>query len=449
MRAWLSRLDRWPAWIWWTGLALIFLIRFPVHFLFYPPYLMDFDVYRAIAVRIAQGGAHELYAPTASALMMFKYAPVWALAWLPLAWCPAQPAAILWSTLTVGWLLGTCWGIAWLCRRAGLRLSWWMIPAAIALLVRPITAEFLNGQVDLLWAWLVIGFLIARATQQHFWAGACLALAISLKLPAGIFLPYLLARRQWRLAALTGLMLVAMNLAACVCLTPDHPLALLRSWAEVLVSSGTSRAFEIGNQSLLALAGRLLTADGYRLNMATLSPHSALLAMLFISALLFIAALRRPSSDLPDSTRWVFDGALLTTLMVLCSPTTWVATYSALLLPASLALACAAAALQDPRRRLGEVVALTCMGALSAMTHSGFWRALGVRYFRNESYVFLVLMVLPWLGLALFGYLAHQRRRPGASLRVADGDTSRSSAIGRSRPSRRQRTRSRLPATPA
>ena len=39
-----------------------------------------------------------------------------------------------------------------------------------------------------------------------------------------------------------------------------------------------------------------------------------------------------------------------------------------------------------------------------------FWHAIGVRYFRGESYIFLVLMVFPWLGLALFAYLWRQRQ---------------------------------------
>jgi hypothetical protein len=105
------------------------------------------------------------------------------------------------------------------------------------------------------------------------------------------------------------------------------------------------------------------------------------------------------------------DGALLTVLMVIGSPTVWVATYSALLFPVMLALACAAS---DPPRRLRhapEAAALAVMLLCSVMTHSAFWRAIGLPSFRTETYVFLVFMVLPWFGLALFAYLWRRRRR--------------------------------------
>lgn len=111
----------------------------------------------------------------------------------------------------------------------------------------------------------------------------------------------------------------------------------------------------------------------------------------------------------------VFDAALLTTLMVLCSPTAWIATYSALIFPVMLALAPLAS---QPRRSARDPLTVMSAAAallLSAMTHSAFWKALGIRFFRGESYVFLVLEVLPWFGLACFALLLRQRRRHEAA----------------------------------
>ena len=55
---------------------------------------------------------------------------------------------------------------------------------------------------------------------------------------------------------------------------------------------------------------------------------------------------------------------------------------------------------------------------LSLMTHSKFWHLCGVLYFRSESYVYLVLMVLPWFGLWLFAFLIASSA--AASTRVTD-----------------------------
>ena len=118
-------------------MALVFLIRFPVHFALSPPYLMDFEVYRAVAVRLAQGGGAALYSPATDVVMVFKYAPCWAIAWIPLAWLSSYAGSILWLTLTVLWLILACWGALRLCERAGLPSPGWIAPLAVSVLVRP------------------------------------------------------------------------------------------------------------------------------------------------------------------------------------------------------------------------------------------------------------------------------------------------------------------------
>jgi len=400
---------RWPAWIWLSALSLIFFIRFPINFVLYPPFLMDFDVYRAVSVRIVGGGASALYDPTSTAVMMFKYAPFWALVWIPLAWLPPHAGAILWATKTVAWLILACAGAQWLCAKAGVRAPAWLAVAIVSLLVRSLTGEFLNGQVDILWGLLVIGFLLADALKRSWWAAASLALAISLKLPALIFLPYLFIRRRVRLAVQVLTIFLALNAATCVALEPSRPFHLIGAWASVLWSSGPARAFEIGNQSLLALAARFLSADGYHLNVMALSHGGVFIATLLLSAALFALVVFGPPKRAEEPARSLFDGALLTILMVLCSPTVWTATYSALIFPVGLAVACAVSRPRATWRDPLSLMAASAVVVLSIFTHSYFWHAIGVRYFRGESYVFLVLMALPWLGLALFVYLWRQR----------------------------------------
>lgn len=404
---------RWPAWVWLSGLAAVLLIRFPIYFALSPPYLMDFEVYRAIAQRIAEGGGGALYQPTTSALMMFKYAPCWALAWLPLAWLPGHIGAVLWTALTALWLVLACWTASRLCAGATLRVPTWVSVGVVLLLVRPMTAEFLNGQVDILWALLVTASLLTMNSHQTWWSAVWLALAIALKLPALIVLAYFLLRRRWVFSLQVMAVFLAVNGLASLLLNPAQPWDLIRDWSRVLWISGGGRAFEIGNQSLAALAARFLSADGYHLNIAALSTTAIVALTLLVLGGLFSLVCVGPTSRLPEATRLVFDGALLSVLMVLGSPTTWIATYSALILPVSLAITCLLSWWRHPLLR-GQVIAalltISSLTGLSLMTHSKFWKALGILYFRGESYVFLVLMILPWFGLALFASLWYQRR---------------------------------------
>ncbi|MBI3009963.1 MAG: DUF2029 domain-containing protein [Candidatus Omnitrophica bacterium] len=403
---------KWPAGIWIGLIGIVFLLRFPLHFLNSDNiFLMDFEVYRTVAQRVALGEASTLYTPTSSVVMLFKYSPLWALLFLPLAWIPAHASAIVWMMLTVLWLCLLCY-VAWqLCSTADFRPPGWIILAAVLLLVRSLSAEFLNGQVDLLWALLIGVFLFFSVQNKTVLAGLYLALGISLKLPALLFLVYALLRKQFRLAVTTSVWFLALNTAVCLILLPEKPWLLAKAWLDVLASSGPSRAFEIGNQSLLALAGRFLSADGYHLNILSLTRSSVTGIALIVFVFLFAIVILPRQSPLDEKRRSVFDGALLTILMVLGSPTVWVATYSVLLLPVILAIAY----FIERRHRLWHSkIAIAFAAALillSLMTHSSFWKAFGIRSFRTESYVFLVLMVLPWFGLVLFSFLYWLRFR--------------------------------------
>ncbi len=405
-RAWMAPWC-WPAWAWLLGLAAVLLIRFPVKFLFSPPFLMDFEVYRTVAQRVMHGAGAQLYNPTTTDVMLFKYAPCWALLWAPLAWLPGHAAAVLWAALTVLWLVLACAQAAQLCAAAGLPVPGWLAIPVVLLLVRPVTAEFSNGQVDILWALLVLTSLTAQLRGRPWSAAAALALALSLKLPAAVFLAYLAARRSWGAVGRVCLLVATANIASSLFLAPDQPLRLMTQWITTLSASGASRAFEIGNQSLLSLAGRFLTADGYRLNIAALSPRDVTLVWLALSTALFGLIVIGPK--LQPRRRLAFDGALLTILMVVSSPTCWIATYSALLLPAAVLICVLVGLRGTARTHLPSLLVAGLLVVLSVMTHGSFWRAVGIHYLRNESYVYLVLMILPWFGVALFAFLWRHR----------------------------------------
>jgi len=373
------------------------------------------------AERILHGGAERLYDPTTSEAALFKYAPVWALPLAPLGWLSHHAGAVLWSGLSVVCLLATLLACARLCRRQGLRYHPLTAVCTVLLLTRPLTAELLNGQVNLLWGLLIVGFLVGEVARRPWAAALSLALAISLKLPALLFLLYLVVRRRWASAGRVAVASLGLNLAAAWWLLPAHPLDLFASWHQVLSSSGPARAFEIGSQSLLALMGRLLRADGYGFNLMALADGAVTAVAALVQLALFGAVFTREVRRLPDPARLVLDAALLTVFMVLFSPTCWVATYSALLFPIFVALAVLSSQPRALWRRPSLTAGTLALLLFSVLTHAKVWRFLGIRAINGETYIFEVLMILPLFGLALAWCLWHERRWLAAAQPSAAG----------------------------
>lgn len=394
-------------------LAAVLFIRYPVQFAISPPYLMDFNVYRTIATRLMDGRTEALYVPTStdSDRMVFKYAPPWAICSIPLAWLSPQAAAIVWTCIDLLALLITLIVCSRLCRFHGLaapQLSGLVSVAVVLLITRPLSEEIGNGQTNLLWGALTIGFVLAATLRRQWLAAALLSSAILLKLPAAIFLPYLLLRRQWGLLWRTIALACGLTVAGSALLIPHAPLQLVGAWAAALFKNGTTYAFEIANQSLLALLGRLFTNDGYGLNILAL-PQSVLppiAAALIIGLLLLIALPRRPEHP----ARFLFESALLMLLMVLGSPSGWPATYTVLVLPIFLAIVglirMAAHRRWDLWMLLPAVLALIC----NLLTRRKFWNLLNLHDWHGEGYLFMVFMTLPLMGLLLLVVLFRQRR---------------------------------------
>ena len=391
------------------GLAL--WIRYPSHFLFSTPYLMDFNVYRTVARRLLEGAAASLYLPTTpdSEMMVFKYAPLWALLWSPLGWLPDPAAAILWTTANLAALLATLLLCAACCRAAGWRPSPFLGVITVLLLLRPMAEEMGNGQANLPWALLLVLCVYATLRRRPWLAAGALAGAILLKLPAALFLPYFILKRRWGALARTLLVLTLAALIPAALLLPSQPLRLLADWFAALRQNGTAYAFEIGNQSFLALLGRFLTDDGYGLNGLSLSRSSVAALALACLGLLALGVSWPAREREQPAPRWLFDSALLGAIMVVFSPSCTLPTYTALAFPIFIALA--ALEQQWPARRMDAISLALAAAALLAvlLTHNTLWRLIGLRVWHGEAYVYLVFMVLPWFGLTLVALLWRQR----------------------------------------
>lgn len=397
-------------------LAIIFTIRFPVKFALESSYLMDFNVYRFAAELVRTGQGPQLYQLVHSPGMFFKYAPIWAFLWSPLAYLSTHEGLVLWCLLNVGWLILTLWLASRILTLVGFQPPWWTSIAAVLVLVRAFAQEFGNGQVNLCWGCLLTLSVYNDLRGRPWRAASMLALAILLKLPAALFLLYALLVGRWPLLRRTVVALAILLLVGAIGVSPSQPLPLLVDWMRCLFTTTPGVAFRIADQSLFALAARFLTSDGYHLNVVSLS-RSLAIAVAFVVNLLLLCAIVLPARrHRREPMRLVFDSAMLMALMILASPAAWLASYSALVFPVFAAAALIAERNWWRQRDVTIPALALAAGLFSFFTHNKFWKAIGIPYWRGEGYVFLVFMMLPWFGLALLGLLWRQRQLALAGL---------------------------------
>jgi hypothetical protein len=109
---------------------------------------------------------------------------------------------------------------------------------------------------------VLLAFLLFRR-RRDVWGGLALAAAASAKAVPIVFLPYLLYKRAWRAAAWTAGFLVVLNVALPFAVFgPTRAGQHWRAWRNVAAAETADPTPHHMNQSLLAAAKRLLTAEG-------------------------------------------------------------------------------------------------------------------------------------------------------------------------------------------
>ncbi len=389
-------------------LGLVLIIRFPVIFFLHPPFLMDLNTYRFAAEVLRIGQGHALYDLGYNEVMFFKYAPIWAVVWTPLAYLGPHASTVAWSVLSVGWILAILALATWMIIRLQQPVPLWAAAAAILLITRPLLEEFGNGQANFWWAGFIMWGIASDVLDRPGWAGWAFAASICLKLPSAIALPYFILVKRWKTAGWTLTWLLVWLWIGAWAANPHAPAALLTAWAKRLMIMGPAYVFRISDQSLLALFGRLCTADGYGLNALNLS-RPVITAITLATGAGLYALVLLPWGH-PTPRRRAIDLSLLTILMILGSPSAWPATYCVLLAPIFVAV-CLFNTLPGWARWDPLLLIWTSLTLLlTLLTLGKIWKAIGIPYWHQESYVFLVFMTLPLCGLALFALLHRQRQ---------------------------------------
>lgn len=302
----------------------------------------DFSVFYDAGYRMTRHESLYEYRPThftTDREYLFKYAPPFALAMMPLAGLAVNVAIRWWYALTALALLGAVGGVCVLVRRATPRLPWEGILLACVMILRPYLANLRLGQVDVILAGLLIAFLVALQRRREVLAGWCLGATIVCKLIPAVWLIYLAMTRRWRALAWT-LVAGAVYLASPVAhLGLEGTRQTLVEWWGVLGTAGGNWEWLVRpkNQSVLSLVLRGMTGSAT----AAVTPMTLRIAMgiTTVAGLLYgwgvWRTIRRARAD-DRSLAALVPPALVMIAMVIFSPHAWKATFIHLLLPYTL-----------------------------------------------------------------------------------------------------------------
>jgi hypothetical protein len=268
----------------------------------------DFEVYRTAGARALL--AEPLYRAE-DGHFQFKYLPAFAIFAAPAAMIPAPAAKAAWFAVSAVLMLV----LLGLSLRAMPEIH--LPPALLVVITFLAMAKFyahelVLGQVNLLFAVLVVLAIVWLRNGRDAGAGLLLALAVVVKPYAVIFAPWLATRRnQTASATMVGGLLLLLLLPAAK-YGWDGNLRLLGDWWQTVTSTTAPNLTNPDNVSLSAMFTKWLGPD---------SPARILAAVTGAILLLLTAVVIAGRGNLPAPE--ALEGSLLLLLIPLLSPQGW------------------------------------------------------------------------------------------------------------------------------
>jgi Glycosyltransferase family 87 len=329
---------------------------------------LDFGSYYRAANAVAQGKS-PYFVDDHGPLGTYPYAPVFPFLLIPLGQLDYLWACRVW--LMVNWLtLGACCMLVLrlVADTAALRAARWRI---LGLALIPMAAYMWYtlrvGQVSLLMLLCCLAWAVFRRSGWRFVGGVSLAVACALKLAPGVFLLYLLMRRDGRGLAGVVAGTVALFVSPALWVGFHGTVDLHQEWIHHTASTQIpEQTFRPGNQSLLGQLARLPPiSNGHQ---CFSEDNLNRLCTLYPALILAAAAVSFGVMRIADGRREIIELALLFTFLTLMQPRGWRCNFVAMLLPCLLlAKECI---LQGPHWRVAGL-ALTGMTLACALPTSG------------------------------------------------------------------------------
>jgi arabinofuranan 3-O-arabinosyltransferase len=268
----------------------------------------DFEVYWKAAVRAR--AAEPLYRAE-DLHYQFKYLPAFAVLTIPAGLMPLQGAKSVWFATSVLLLVAlVALSLALLPERR--KPQWLLLTVILVAMLKFFAHEVVLGQINVLFAVVVLLALAALRDGREAAAGVLIAIAVVVKPYAVIFLPWLLARRRARsiVSAVAGVGAVLAVPAILYGVRGD--IELHRAWWRTVTESTAPNLTNPDNVSVAAMYAKWMGAG------ATAAALTAITAALVLAAAAFLF-LRRRDVRFPEG----LEGAALLTIVPLLSPQGW------------------------------------------------------------------------------------------------------------------------------
>ena len=272
------------------------------------PKMPDFEVYVKTASRAAH--AEPLYRES-DGHFVFKYLPAFAVLSVPLVLIPERLAEGIWFMSSVGLLVALLALAVRLPveRRKSVR---WLVLVTVISFAKFYAHELVLGQVNLLFAVMAVGVMLAMKSGREALAGFLVVLAIVVKPYAVLFVPWLAARRRAPsiVTALAGF--AAVLLLPALVYGWNGNIEQHRQWWRMVTETTAPNLLVHDNVSLAAMYFRWV---GPGVLSARLALGTAIVLLLAAGAMF----LYRRGVRFPEGV----EGSVLLILMPLLSPQGW------------------------------------------------------------------------------------------------------------------------------
>jgi len=268
----------------------------------------DLEVYWTAAARAHN--AEPLYRPE-DGHYQFKYLPAFAVLTAPAARVPLELAKSAWFAISVILVLALLASSLSLLPEPR-HSAWWIVTATLVVMLKFYGHELILGQMNALFAVIVVFAVVALRFGHEAIAGVLLALAIVVKPYAVLFAPWILARRRAASIAALGLGTLALLALPAAVYGVAGDIELHVAWWRTVTESTAPNLTNADNVSIAAMWAKWMGIGGT----ATLLSIVSSAALLAAAAFVF---LRRRASRFPEG----LEAALLLTCIPLLSPQGW------------------------------------------------------------------------------------------------------------------------------
>jgi hypothetical protein len=287
----------------------------------------DLNVYYRAGGRVLEGAA--IYRLDESS--HFLYAPIFAIAFAPLAAIPLRAAQFAWYLISAGALLALVFGSARVLFGKERRLNAALIVLPILFSARFINNNIEHGQINLPTLALTVWAIVFGEEDCPVLSGLMLAAAVLIKPFAALAALFLLLERKWRpiaFAAGFGAVLIA---APALLFGIRGAIEQTVAYVQVVASMTDRYTLMLTNQSAASAAGRIMLRMGIR----GARLHDAVYIGTALELVLAAALSLWYLADRDDR----FQLAAFFCIMPSFVPISWKSYYAALLVPYMLLIA--------------------------------------------------------------------------------------------------------------